>query len=184
MEDEMTNIENLIDQLIEREGGYVNHHADRGGPTNWGVTQAVARVQGYDGSMRDMPRAIAARIYRRIYWEPPGLERIAQLSSPVAAEMFDTGVNMGPLVAIGFLQRALNALNREQRDYRDLVVDRKIGPATLEALQKFLRLRGKEGESVLLKAVEALQGEHYIALAEGRRANEAFLFGWIANRIG
>ena len=37
---------------------------------------------------------------------------------------------------------------------------------------------------VLLKAMEALQGERYIALAESRPANEAFLYGWLANRIG
>ena len=33
-----------------------------------------------------------------------------------------------------------------------------------------------------LKAIEALQGERYVALAERRPANEAFLYGWLANR--
>jgi hypothetical protein len=37
---------------------------------------------------------------------------------------------------------------------------------------------------VLLRALEALQGERYIRLAELRPANEAFLYGWLANRIG
>lgn len=27
-------IESLISKVIEREGGYVNHHNDHGGPTN------------------------------------------------------------------------------------------------------------------------------------------------------
>ena len=40
------------------------------------------------------------------------------------------------------------------------------------------------GEAVLLKALEALQGERYLRLAETRPANEAFLYGWLANRIG
>jgi len=35
-----------------------------------------------------------------------------------------------------------------------------------------------------LKAVEALQGAKYLRLAETRPANEAFLYGWLANRIG
>lgn len=98
--------------------------------------------------------------------------------------MFDTGINMGPAIATGFLQRALNALNRNGRDYADIKADRKIGPQTIDALRQFLKKRGKSGETVLLKAVEALQGERYIKLAEQRPANEAFLYGWLANRIG
>ena len=98
--------------------------------------------------------------------------------------MFDTGVNMGPAVAAGFLQRALNALNRGASDYPDLALDAAIGPKTLAALDAFLDRRGPPGETVLLKAVEALQGERYLRLAEHRPANEAFLYGWLANRIG
>lgn len=174
----------LIDEVIEREGGYSDHPADRGGPTNWGVTQAVARANGYAGDMRKMPRAVAETIYRKLYWEQPGYGFAAEIAPDVAAELFDTGVNMGPATATGFLQRALNALNRNQKDYPDLKVDRLIGPRTLGALGAFMALRGKAGEGVLLKAVEALQGERYIALAESRPANEAFLYGWLANRIG
>ena len=51
-------------------------------------------------------------------------------------------------------------------------------------MRAFRALRGKAGEAVLLKAIEAMQGERYIALAENRPANEAFLYGWLANRIG
>ena len=105
-------------------------------------------------------------------------------SWPIAAELFDTAVNMGPGVATGFLQRALNALNRNGRDYADMAVDGAIGPATLAALTAFLDHRGTAGELVLIKAVEALQGERYLGLAERRPANEAFLYGWLANRIG
>src|SRR3546814_3272490 len=101
-------------------------------------------------------------------------------SDLIAAELFDTGVNMGPQVPVGFLQRALNAFNREQRDYADIVVDRQIGPKTMSALNAFLRLRTPGGETVLMKAMEALQGERYLSLAERRPANEAFLYGWMA----
>lgn len=179
----MTDIEQLLDDLLDREGGYVDHPADRGGPTNRGITQAVARAHGYAGDMRQLPVETARRIYRRIYWQAPGFASVAEIAPAIAAELFDTGVNMGPGVATGFLQRALNALNRNGRDYPDLAIDRQIGPATLGALRGFLRLRGRTGETVLGKALEALQGERYIALAESRPANEAFLYGWIANRI-
>ena len=175
----------LIDGLIEREGGFVDHPADRGGATNYGITVAVARAHGYAGSMRAMPRAEAESIYRRLYWQRPGFDGVARLSERIAAELFDTGVNMGPAVAVTFLQRALTALNRSGRDYPDLVPDGRIGPTTLRALQAFLSARGKGGgETVLLRALEALQGERYLRLAERRPANEAFLYGWLANRIG
>ncbi|HET9511008.1 MAG TPA: putative peptidoglycan-binding domain-containing protein, partial [Sphingomonas sp.] len=114
----------------------------------------------------------------------PGFDRVAERAPVLAAEMFDTGVNMGPAVAAAFLQRALNALNRGARDYPDIATDGRMGALTLAALDAFLTLRGAAGEAVLLKAIEALQGERYLHLAERRPANEAFLYGWLANRIG
>lgn len=181
----MTNsVENLIEDVIAREGGYVNHPADRGGPTNWGITRATARQQGFVGPMQDLPRDEAADIYRRIYWIEPKFNGVAISAPRLAEELFDTGINMGTGTATGFLQRALNALNRNQRDFADLAVDRRIGPVTLNALRAFLNKRGPSGESVLIKAVEALQGAHYLRLAEAKPSQEAFVYGWLHNRIG
>ena len=178
-------IDGLIEALIEREGGYVDHPGDKGGPTNFGVTQAVARANGYPGEMRSFPRADAASIYRRLYWLRPAFDAIAERSASLAAELFDTGVNMGPTVAATFLQRALTALNRAGRDYPDLTPDGRIGAGTLSALDAFLAVRGTSGgETVLMRALEVLQGERYLRLAERRPVNEAFLYGWLANRIG
>jgi lysozyme family protein len=183
--DEAVNVDALIDGVIDREGGYVNHPADKGGPTCFGITEAVARAHGYAGSMRQLPRVDAAAIYRRIYWLRPRFDEIAQRSARLATELFDTGVNMGPAVALTFLQRALTALNRNAQDYPDLTPDGRVGPATLTALDSFLAIRGRtSGETVLLRSLEALQGERYLRLAERRPANEAFLYGWLANRIG
>jgi lysozyme family protein len=183
--DELVDVDGLIDALIEREGGYVDNSADKGGPTCFGITQAVARAQGYAGPMRQLPRSEAEGIYRRLYWLRPALDEIAKRSGRLAAELFDTGVNMGPAVAVTFLQRTLTALNRNGSDYPDLTPDGRVGPATLAALDTFLKIRGaSSGETVLLRALEALQGERYLRLAERRPANEAFLYGWLANRIG
>lgn len=179
----MPNISDLLAALIDKEGGYVDHPADRGGPTRWGIIQAVARKNGYNGDMRTMPRAEAERIYRACYWEHTHFDAIAPIASEIAGELFDAGVNMGPAVATRFLQRALNALNRNGRDYSDVTLDGLIGPATIGALEKYLARRGRKGETVLLKAMQALRGERYIALTESRPANEAFAFGWLANRI-
>ena len=68
-------IDHLVAAVIAREGGYVDHPADRGGPTCWGITQGVARADGYAGAMRALPRERAAAIYRRLYWTAPGLDR-------------------------------------------------------------------------------------------------------------
>lgn len=177
-------IDCLIADVIDREGDYVNHPADRGGATRWGVTEAVARAHGYTGAMRALPRSLAESIYRQRYWLQPGFDAVARRAPQIAAELFDTGVNMGTAAAIAFLQRALNALNRGARDYPDIAVDQHIGARTLSALDGFLRARGRHAETVLLRAIEALQGERYIALAERRPSQEAFLYGWLANRLG
>lgn len=179
-----TDIDTLIDAVIRREGGYSNHPADRGGPTTFGITQAVARANGFRGDMRDFPRSAAVAIYARLYWTGPGFDRVAERAPAVAAELFDTGVNMGVSTAGKFLQRALNALNRGGSDYPDLALDGAIGGQSVAALSAYLKVRGQIGEAVLVKAMEALQGERYIVLAEERPANEAFLYGWLQHRIG
>ncbi len=177
-------VDQMIGAVIDREGGFSNHPADHGGATRWGITEAVARAHGYRSDMRTFPRSEAACIYRRVYWERPGFDRVAPLAPAVAAELFDTGVNMGPAVAMSFLQRALNALNRGASDYPDIVPGPRIDEATLASLSAFLARRKPQGEQVLMKALQALQGERYLDLAERRPANEAFLYGWLANRIG
>jgi lysozyme family protein len=183
--DDTVDVDAIIEGLIDREGGFVDNPADQGGPTCFGITEAVARAQGYRGTMRRLPREEAASIYTQLYWLRPRFDEVAKRSVRVAAELLDTGVNMGPAVATTFLQRALTALNRNGTDYPDLAPDGRIGPTTLAALDAFLDLRGKSsGETVLLRALEALQGERYLRLAERRPANEAFLYGWLANRIG
>jgi lysozyme family protein len=178
------NIEELIDDLIAREGGFVDHPADKGGPTRWGITQAVARRHGYMGQMEELPRSVAALIYKKQYWRAPAFDKVAEIGPILAGELFDTGVNMGTGTAIGFLQRALNALNRNGVDYPDIAVDRTIGPNTLRALEAFLAKRGPPAENVLTRAIDALQGAHYVRLAEARPAQEAFLYGWLTSRIG
>ena len=126
-----------------------------------------------------MPREFAIEVYRRQYVTAPGFDKVAMQSVPIAAELVDTGVNMGPKVAATFLQRALNGLNNGARDYADLVVDGNAGPTTLAALKAFLTKRGQLGEMRMLALLNALQGERYLSLAEGRAANETFLFGWL-----
>ena len=176
----MTTINDVIEEVLSREGGYVNDPRDAGGETNFGITIATARSAGYSGPMRSLPRDLAKTIYRQRYVAAPGFDAISDLSTEVAAEMVDCGVNMGPSVAIKFLQRTLNALNNQGRDYADLAVDGVAGVGTRAALSAFLRKRAAPGEMVLLKALKSLRAERYIALCEARQANEAFAYGWLS----
>ena len=172
-------IDKLIEGVIAREGGYVNDPRDRGGETNYGITVAVARENHYAGPMKLLSRTTAADIYKRQYYIKPRFNEVAIRYPRVADELFDTGINMGPGVATTFLQRALNV-----QEGIAVVADGALGPGTLAALDKFKGKRGAAGEVWLLKALDALQGERYIELAEKRQANEAFVYGWLANRIG
>jgi len=174
-------INQMIDEVIRKEGGYSNHPADKGGSTNFGITEAVARQNGYTGRMQDLPRGLAEKIYRDKYFIKPGYDQIHLLSVAIAEELFDTAVNMGVGVPGLWLQRALNLFNDAAQP---LVVDGKIGQATVLALKSFLNRRGTEGEVVMVRALNCLQGARYFELAETRPANRAFIYGWIANRVG
>ncbi len=170
----------IIDDIINAEGGYVDNANDSGGPTNFGITEAVARVSGYYGDMRLMPRDFAFSVYCSRYWDSLSGDSLVALSEAIAAEVVDTGVNMGIKRAAKFLQRSLNVFNQEGCLYNDVDVDGDIGPATLTALAAYLELRD---ESVMVKALNCLQGAFYIELAERREKDEAFVYGWLKNRV-
>ncbi|MAF30365.1 MAG: hypothetical protein CL820_12045 [Croceicoccus sp.] len=176
-------IDDMIERTIGHEGRYSNHADDTGGETMFGITKAVARANGYGGPMGQLTRDHAKAIYRRQYADKPGFSSVARVSPAIGAELFDTGVNMGPAYPALWLQQCLNALNSGGTHYADIREDGDIGPATLAALRAFLGRRGDAGERVLLKALNCLQGARYIDLAQRRSANESFLYGWIANRV-
>lgn len=170
----------IINEIIKREGGYVNDPLDSGGETMYGITVAVARAFGYHGPMDGMPRSVAERVYSAKYWDVIRGDGLAELSTLVAEELADTSVNMGPKRAGRFLQRSLNVLNDRSRAYKDLVVDGAIGPATLWALKMYLARRD---EATLVKMLNCLQGAYYVELAERREKDEKFIYGWFRNRV-
>ena len=172
-----------FDRLILIERGYSDNPNDAGGKTRYGITEAVARANGYQGAMADLPLDKARAIYRAQYWNTLQLDKIASMVPSIAEEMFDTGVNMGIAVSGQFLQRALSAFNLRGRVYPDLVADGLIGPMTIHALTLYLRSRGVEGEKVLLRALNALQGARYMDITERRPENEDFIYGWFSARV-
>ncbi|MCW6036811.1 hypothetical protein K4A83_11135 [Spirulina subsalsa FACHB-351] len=168
----------LIAEVIEREGGYVNHPADRGGPTCWGITLAVARENGYQGDMRALPRSFAAKIYANRYWHPLKLDDVAPRHAGLAAVLFDFGVNSGPVRAARKLQIQLNVLNNRGQLYEDLEPDGAFGPATLRAFNGFVKARGNQGLDVLAQTINAERIVFCRRLAERDESQEAFTYGW------
>ncbi|HEX5130241.1 MAG TPA: glycosyl hydrolase 108 family protein [Usitatibacter sp.] len=178
----MTSFESAFDHVVGVEGGYSDRAADRGGKTKYGITERVARAHGYQGEMRDLPLGVARDIYKAQYWDTLRLDQVAEASYPIALELFDTGVNMGIAWAGRFLQRALNALNHQARDYADMTVDGIVGPVTVAALRAYLARRNGEGEVVLLGALNGLQAERYISIAEADPVQEENVYGWLRTR--
>ena len=171
----------ILNGIIDREGGYVDHPDDLGGPTNYGITESVARAAGWQESIELLPKQVAWDIYRSQYYIGPRFDRVFTLCPEVAVELVDTGVNMGVVTAVKFLQRSLNALNSKASVYSDIDVDGYIGLKTLDAMQKYLCRKGSVG--VLLKALNCLQGARYIELSESREDNESFTYGWLRARV-
>lgn len=175
--------ERIINNIIEIEGGYVDDPGDSGGPTKFGITEAVARQNGYNGDMIEFPRSLAYQIYSRKYWDSLRLDDVCDMSEMIARELADTGVNTGVTRAAVFLQRSLNVLNDKGRYYPDIVIDGDVGDRTLAALRSFVGRRGQRGIEVLHKMLNALQGTFYIRLAERREKDERFVFGWFSHRV-
>jgi lysozyme family protein len=176
-------VDAYIEDLIKREGGYVDHPADRGGPTMYGVTEQVARAYGFHGRMQDLPRTMAVAIYMERYWLDPNFHMVNEHAPAVAEELLDTGVNMGQSVASEFFQRMLNVLNKGGAVYPDLKVDGRIGKITILALRSYLAHRGSEGRVVLLRGLNCLQGARYVGIAENKESQEAFMHGWLLHRV-
>ena len=171
----------IINEIIRIEGDKYTHDPDdSGGASKYGCTETEARAFGYKGHMRDLPRSVAFDLLSIRFWDKVKGDDLQRISINVCKEVVDTGVNMGPYRASKFLQRCLNVLNNKASLYRDLTVDGKIGPSTLMALTAYLNTRD---ESVLLKALNSLQGAKYIELAERREKDEKWIYGWYKNRV-
>ncbi|WP_287601178.1 glycosyl hydrolase 108 family protein [Thiothrix sp.] len=172
----------IINRVIGIEGAFVNDSRDSGGATKYGITAETARKHGIsDVSSITVEQAFG--IYITGYWNVLMLDQIAALSPEIAEELFEQGVNMGNSVPAEWLQRMLNTLNLNGRRFADVTPDGNIGEATVAALGAYLRWRGKKGESVIVRGLNAYQSTFYFDLAGRRPKDEAFAHGWQANRV-
>jgi lysozyme family protein len=111
------NFDAAFEKLISHEGGFVDHPADPGRATKYGISQ-----RSYPGEdIRGMTLARAKEIYLRDFWGPAGCDA---LPASVRFDVFDMAVNSGVRMAVKLLQRAV------EED-----ADGILGPRTLQAVQ-------------------------------------------------
>jgi len=121
-------IEQMIAEVIKKEGGYVNHPADNGGPTKWGITLATLedcrhkKLKIHD--VKQLTKAEAAEIYEFNYYLQPNIDSLPDLIQPV---VFDMAVNSGASQAITIMQLVIHKMGSP------LKIDGICGPKTRQS---------------------------------------------------
>jgi lysozyme family protein len=165
----MRSVSQIADEIIAREGGYVNDPDDPGGATKFGVTIHTLRRLGLDldgdgevteADVRRLSRDRAREIFVTHYFEAPGIGRLPALIQP---SVFDMYVNAGAQ-AVRILQRLLNDMGH------GLEVDGRIGPLTAGAAHQAHRL----APGHLADAYGIARRNYYYALADRRPASRKF----------
>lgn len=186
------------------EGTYSNDPRDRGGETwrgisrtnhpeweGWPVVDTVKRsvlpnslanALNADDELDQMVRDF----YELAYWAPLQCDQIKEQA--IAAELFDTAINQGQVIATKQLQEALNLLNNNQKHYSDIAEDGKLGPGTLKAYRAYMLTANFAGRSTernvrtLLKLMNGLQCARYAEICEANTGQEVYFYGWM-NRV-
>jgi lysozyme family protein len=158
-----------VEHTLEAEGVFSDHPDDPGGATKHGITEDLARTHGYTGDMLDLTEEFARHVYKLEFWDALRLDEVT--SQHVAAEIFDTAVNMGPHTAVEIAQLACRLMGEN-----NLTVDGALGPKTLAALNTYL----PRYESHLYHCLNGYQFSRYVELYESNPAKRrTFIKGWM-----
>lgn len=162
--------EACLTYILKIEGGFVNRPEDKGGPTNFGITQAT--LSAYRGKpvsvddVKNLTQPEASSIYEKNFWDAMNLDRVK--SQKVALFLFDQGVNAGPQTAVRMLQQALS-----ESFALKLVTDGELGEATEAAM-------ALAPEDHLCKALIRQAVNRYVDLCIAHPVQLVFLKGWLA----
>lgn len=165
----MKTVRALAEDIVAREGGFVNDPADPGGATNHGVTLATLRRLGLDvtrdsridtADVRALTSAQAVDIYMENYYRRPGVAALPEL---VQASVFDMYVNAGAN-AVKVLQRLLTEMGFPCDP------DGVIGPQTIGAAQ----MAARAAPDYLADAYGIARRNYYYALADLRPASRKY----------
>jgi len=151
-----TSFDEIIETVLEHEGGYVNDPTDLGGETKYGITKRFYP----DVDIKNLTKEDAKKIYYDDYWVK---NKVPQLPNNLKHIYFDMCINQGRGTAVRVLQRACNAKGA------DLKVDGGFGPNTLKAINKYTPCDNR---------VRCYRLQHYYNLVNKKPEQEKFLFGW------
>lgn len=104
--------ETLINDLLEREGGYVDHPADRGGPTQFGITATSwGLFKGFGrpatrAEVKAITKPQAVEFYTKRYVNASPFQVVAY--EPLRIQLMDFAVLSGTERAVRHLQRTLD----------------------------------------------------------------------------
>lgn len=126
-------IKEIIADIIAKEGGYVDHPNDRGGPTKYGIT--ITSYQEYIGNVcpptaaqiKSISKALAEKIYYTLYYVRPNIINLPALIQPI---MLDMAVNHGRSGAVKILQKALKAAGYDTGRQDGIIGTQTINKAT------------------------------------------------------
>ena len=165
----MKTVAELAQEIVAREGGFVNDPDDPGGATNHGVTIHTMRRLGIDvtgdaridkADVRRLTASQAVDIYIEHYFNRTGL---GALPEPLQPSVFDMYVNAGGN-AVKVLQRLLLQMGYPCDP------DGQIGPQTIKAAQ--LAYAAAPGH--LADAYGIARRNYYYALADARPASRKY----------
>ena len=170
-----TTFDDIIEEVLEAEGGFVNDPDDKGGATNFGVTQqSYSNFLGSPASVddvRNMTRDEAKECYKKDFWIPAKVDRMPDNLKHL---YFDMVVNMGRRNAGKILQQAVNT----KKNSAVLDVDGIIGSGSLSQIPD-LTLNDVLVERSMFFANNCFDGSRF---AKRTRQNK-FLRGWIFHRV-
>lgn len=160
------------------EGGEVNHPADRGGHTKYGIADAVdGKKDGMadldrdgqpDIAIRDLTPAHTELFYRANYWLPARCDRVDSVCPLIAIALFDGAVHHGPGRSVRQLQQALGIL-----------ADGVLGPQTLRVLAA---KTGRDGGRALLLGLLEIRASYMLGIVRKDPSQWANAWGWV-NRL-
>jgi lysozyme family protein len=165
-------IDKLLDDVLEKEGGYVHHPADRGGPTKHGITQdTLSEWRGRPVAVSDvqiLSKDEARQIYRSEYYLKPQIDKLPAIMQPI---VFDMAVNNGPKKAVELLQEVVDRMSGKR-----LEIDGVIGPMTIAACTIAANVYGKD----VVRQIVARRRAFYDAIVKAKPSQSVFLKGWLA----